>query len=247
MKGSSTNTHTIWFALSNDKTYTIDRVKVKHWKEIKNLLGNDDLESCVKIVSVLAECPQEELLDNMNFAAFKKLYQDIVEKVFNNTDAPFVNSLHLEGQDYAFFDFAKMTLGEMSNLDIFFKDESDNSINEVLSVMYRPVIDNTLRGFKVEEYDSDKCAARQHLFDEVDVRVYKGASSFFLATAESCNLITLRYLAKKEKNWKTRKKLLSLHKTLSRAGTKSSYNLPEETFSRLKQSRDLITRLLSTT
>lgn len=171
-----------------------------------NITYEDEIDSSIKIISVLADIPID-LLEQVDFVDFKKLIE--ICKFLNETvnDEPKMEII-IDNKKYGMFtEISKMTTGEFIDLDTLIKDpdEAIDHLHVIMAILYRPI---DKKG-KVEKYDSETVEERAKLFQEkMTVDCALAAMSFSMAVAQSSLGITEASLVqeqtKEESNGKTK-------------------------------------------
>lgn len=150
-----------------------------------NITYEDEIDSSIKIISVLADIPID-LLEQVDFVDFKKLIE--ICKFLNETvnDKPKMEII-IDNKKYGMFtEISKMTTGEFVDLDSLIKDpdEAIDHLHVIMAILYRPI---DKKG-KVEKYDSETVEERAKLFQEkMTVDCALAAMSFSMVVA-SCSL-----------------------------------------------------------
>jgi hypothetical protein len=109
-----------------------------------------------------------------------------------------VPRFYLHGKEYGFVpDWSKLTTGEFIDLEAYASAGFTDNLAEVLSVMYRPVIDSQKEFYEIEAYDpSDR---KVEVMRDAPMSVALGSMVFFLTTVRELAIDTRRYLREAEK------------------------------------------------
>ena len=95
-------------------------------------------------------------------------------------------------------DWSNMTWGQWTDLEIFSqKDKIDDNIHVLMALLYRPVIIQDGKTYKLEKFDTDKVMERAKLFLELPVEYWFGCASFFL-------LISTQFIKDMESSLRTK-------------------------------------------
>jgi hypothetical protein len=130
--------------------------------------------------------------------------------------------LEFEGVQYGYTPMSKMSMAEYIDLDNLAKDKLNN-INEILSILYRPIKSHKIKDMKfrlkssikliftkdkvehlmdyytVEDYDNDKRKEQAILFNEFPASIGLGALGFFLGVGNLSSLDSLTSTAQMSK------------------------------------------------
>jgi len=75
----------------------------------------------------------------------------------------------------------KLKWGMWVDMEVFSQeDKIYENIPVLMSILYRPIIEETKKGYKIEPYNSSKTIERAEIMKEVDTKLWLGVSAFFL-------------------------------------------------------------------
>jgi hypothetical protein len=97
-----------------------------------------------------------------------------------NTDI--VLTFNFEGVVYGMEnDWGNMTWGQWTDLEVFSqKDKLEDNIHILMSLLYRPILEQKGAEYTLEKFDSKKVMARGEIFKNIPIDYWFGASTFFL-------------------------------------------------------------------
>ena len=178
-------------------------------------------ERIIRIVSVIADKTEDEVT-TWSLSDITKIYSDLNKRI-EDIKPLFLPVFEYEGTTWGFQPIHKMSGGEFIDLENALQG-GVGSLAEVLSILYRPVVNNKLKQSKwkiknnlkyvvgksenlfkyydIEEYDTSECNRRVTMFAELPIQVGLGAYSFFLSIGEiylENTKTSLMQLAKKMK------------------------------------------------
>jgi len=177
------------------------------YQKITNLEHLSEVEKMVEIISAITQLDREVInkWETTQLAG-------IVESVFNLMEmdsATFYPIIEFNGVLYGYTPLSKMKLGEYIDLERLCKEPIAN-LDEIVSILYRPITKNRLKGieygmkqgfkiakgkvenlfkyYDVREYDSEQRGVDAEEMKEFPVTFALGALSFFLLVgAKSIN------------------------------------------------------------
>ena len=86
-----------------------------------------------------------------------------------------------EGVEYGLQkDFSKLSYGSWVDLEVYSADEVNKNIPKIMANLYYPVIGKEKDKYILEPYDDKKVESRSKLFEELPMKYWYGASTFFL-------------------------------------------------------------------
>lgn len=111
-----------------------------------------------------------------------------LQSVFAAPMAMFAPRVKIDGRWHGFIpDWEKITVGEWADLEHYCKEEPWESADAVLSILFRPIIEEDLKQgtYSIAAY-GDCGTERRHQFLDASAALYEGAVVFFWATVERC-------------------------------------------------------------
>lgn len=133
------------------------------FQEVSEIKLTEEMDTWLKIVSVLSGIPEEVLLE-LPFTEFNKLIE-LVQFVNNEATYEFKESFKLDNVTYKFnTNISKMTTAEFIDLDTLLrnKEHPTEHLHLIMAIMFRPV---DKKG-KITSYNSDELEKRATLFKE---------------------------------------------------------------------------------
>lgn len=202
-----------------DKEYKIDKLTIDHYYQIQDIHFMDDIDSQIKFISTLSSCP-DKLLKKLNKIEFGVIWNEVKNSlIYSGKETEFHQSFNLNGVDYAIMHFDEMTLGEFVDMDILANDPMrEKKLHQMMSILYRPITETDLKGkkkYKIEEYDHDSSFDRADEFLQLELKIVKGAISFFLSIPKACFDLMLDSLKEKKSLTEEEIATLEMIQTLS--------------------------------
>jgi hypothetical protein len=103
------------------------------------------------------------------------LLSDFNESMINQSKFPLINKFILDGIEYGLIpDFEDMTVGEWIDVDNY--QTEITSINKLLSIFYRPLINKMGDKYQIEKYEGTIYS--QEMLN-ADIKIYMGLMVFF--------------------------------------------------------------------
>ena len=224
-----------------------DYFTVKHYKEFSVLKSLDELEQKLHVITTLTG-ESMETVRQWPIPFIIQLYAEL-NKLIAGVEPEFYPVIEWEGKQYGYRPIHKMSLDEYVDLDMLIKD-ADRNINDILAILYRPIIKNNLNkgnwvanqtikvlkgqveyGFDyydVEKYDYNKRIEISPEYDNFPASIALGALGFFLGS----NHLSSKNTASSSLQWElmmneVKKKKSKIRRALARitVGYISSMNL----------------------
>lgn len=175
---------------------------LKHYKALDKVYSlENNLQTLHTIASIL-ELPIDEV-KRWSMNDITNIWKEINNVLVESGQPEFYPILEFEGVQYGFQPLSKMSLAEYIDIDNLVKDKLTN-IEQLLSILYRPITKNKINSFKfktksslkliftkekvehlfpyyeVEEYDNEKRKLQAETFKDFPASVGLGALAFFL-------------------------------------------------------------------
>lgn len=183
----------------NNTTYTFNEITLRKYLELQNFVGEETMDNKFAIVSVVTDCPVEELR-KLSFNDWTLVYNETLFHISFSTSTENIRPLiTFEGVEYSLPDVNDLTIGEYIDLDLIIQAEkTDRRLNEIAAILYRPVISKKRNLIQIEPYDAKECKARAEAFLDLPISAIKSANAFFLHSAKSLQKNLLDSLNLKE-------------------------------------------------
>ena len=129
------------------------------------------------ILQTLSDIPKEilqklELTDVLQLASQLAQVQEGDEKHLNNV-------ISLKGKKYGFHPkLDAITLGEYADIETLVEQGFEKNLPEIMAVLYRPVIEETKDGYKIQAYDGE-IDKRAEIFRTMKAKEVLAALVFF--------------------------------------------------------------------
>ena len=178
-----------------------DYFTVKHYKQFSVLKSLDEMEQRLHVITTLTG-ESMETVRQWPIPFIIQLYARLNELIAN-VEPEFYPVIEWEGKQYGYRPMHKMNLDEYVDVDMLIKD-TDRNINDILAILYRPIIKNRLNSSKwitkqtikvlqgqvengfdyydIEKYDNVKREQVASQYDNFPASVALGALGFFLGS-----------------------------------------------------------------
>lgn len=164
--------------LSIRKYETIRKNEIKYSNPIELLALYLDANT-----EEIAELPKDSV-------EFVETY--ISNRIISKDNVKLVETFTHNGIEYGLEnDWGNLTYGQWVDMEIFSQqDKIQDSIHILMAILYRPIIEKTKKGYKIEKYKSSTTLARAEQFFDLPISYWFGVANFFLLISlESINHI----------------------------------------------------------
>ena len=219
------------FVNYNGEKIKVGEPTIKIWKKVASLKDIVD-EKILALALVSASTGlKEEDLNNADWYEIYEVSNFLMEKYEELTDK-FYPSFEFEGKTYKFINLDKLTFGQFIDLDSYHGKaelEKIDQLNYYMSMLYV--------GEDEDPTDTDLRKERAKLFDNLPIKYYLGAHSFFLSSNKIFRKGMMGYLVLAK--WKLLRTMIALDQALVNFGVGMVQYLswPVTTLRRLIQSR----------
>lgn len=194
---------------------------LKQYKAMDRVYSLEDNLQVLHTISAVSGIEINEV-KSWDIPTITAVWKTIKQILDESQDIEFYPVLEFEGTTYGFTPMSKMSLAEYIDIDNLAKDKMAN-LNEIVSILYRPIKSHTIKGMKfktksslkliftkessehlmdyyeVEDYDNELRKKQAKLFDEFPASVALGALSFFLGVGNLSSLDSLTSTAQMSK------------------------------------------------
>ena len=175
-------------------------LSIKNYQKVNSLEHLSSTEKTVEVLAILGDIPSEQL-KKKHSKDLPKMYDKVTEALFD-VGYEYYPIIEVEGVLYGYQPITKMTLGEYIDLENLTKKPLEN-LDQIMAILYRPVLkhrfkslefkiknglrlgqgklEDVLKYYTVEEYDSNKRYDYAEIFQDIPVAYALGALSFFFA------------------------------------------------------------------
>ncbi len=147
-------------------------ITLEQYQQVSNLdLEKEDTP--VKMLSILCSVPESVIL-KLSVDDFNKI-SEIVTTTINKT-AHFISKFEINGVKYGFIpNLDEISIGEYIDLDTFIREEND--LHKVMSILYRPIIQESFGKYRIEEYKPD--SEKDDIMLRAPLDAVRGSMVFF--------------------------------------------------------------------
>jgi hypothetical protein len=187
------------FSIGNEE-YEFKDLTIKLFYELQDLLKSPDREAELKIVSIMTECPIEEL-KGLKFETWLMLWAEAqIQITASAGDADTIRpTIEFNGTLYGLPKLEEITVGEFADLDVIATSPgAEKKLVEIAAILYRPVTHKKGNYIKLEPYTIDGYNLRLEEFQELPVSAIRSANAFFLQSGKWSLKNTLDSLMKNE-------------------------------------------------
>lgn len=176
---------------------------IEQYQDINRYKAIDSkFEKLVRTVSTFTNLSYDDIR-NMPVDTLQEIAKDI-DHISDHKDE-FHAIIEFNDKVYGYQDIKASSLGSYIDLENFCKEDMDKNLHKIAALLYRPIVKNTLGGYKwtakqtikiaknqvenvfdyytIEEYDSEKRKDREQEFKQFPVHILLGALGFFLGSA----------------------------------------------------------------
>tara|TARA_R110002020_G_C16291279_1_gene772461 strand:- start:2316 stop:2852 length:537 start_codon:yes stop_codon:yes gene_type:complete len=155
-------------------------ISVSQYKKLSELtVKENSTEWLIQAISILCAIDKKlvEQLTMKELERIGKIVSNITDIDKNNQ--PVQKIIEYKGKRYGFHpNLSKLTVGEFADLETFCDGGYFKNINEILGILYRPIVIEAGDFYTIEEYDA--VILPDH-WQDLNMNVVLGATNFFLS------------------------------------------------------------------
>jgi hypothetical protein len=141
--------------------WSIDTPTIDKYYQIQELIIlSDQPNTQVELISILSGAPIQEVRAIAESEFIQIWNKAALGPLSSLTQTKFENRITVDGKEYAFLNIAKLTIGELADMDTLkHNPQIDRQLHKMMAILYRPVI-----GDEIEPHSADGFAERAELF-----------------------------------------------------------------------------------
>ena len=183
---------------------SLEDITVAQYRKLAQIdITQDETQWLKETVSVLCGL-DESLVNKLSLTELEKI-GTVVNKITNadTNDQELVKKIDYKGKRYGFHpNLSKLTVGEFADLETYCAAGFFEHINEIISILYRPIKQEHKDFYQIEEYTGD---VFPDYWDDLKMHVVLGATNFFLSIGVTLTTDLVNSLAVKDKLTSSRK------------------------------------------
>jgi len=112
-----------------------------------------------------------------------KFVESLLTPMMTETKTDLILTFQHDGITYGFEnDWGNLKWGQWVDMEVFSQqDKISDNIHILMALLYRPIIVEKGKTYKLEKYDGDRVLERAEIFKELPITYWFGCSSFFLS------------------------------------------------------------------
>jgi hypothetical protein len=170
------------FQIGKDQ-YTVRDLTIQDYYDMQLELTLSDQNSGFNVVSKLANCPTDQL-KKLGYDQWLALWITVQNQINRNItldEDVFSPRVKVNGVNYGMINLDNITIGEFSDLDVILSSpNAEQRMHEALAVLYRPIVEDSGKKYKIADYDSEEFGERAEEFKGFPLAEARVAITFFL-------------------------------------------------------------------
>jgi hypothetical protein len=168
-------------------------VTLEKWLRLVEVETESKSKEALETIAALSDIPKQ-LVKELGIQDVAVIMSRIGELQVEQ-DSKLKKIIEVEGKEYAFHpDLSEITLGEYADLETFIKNGIENSMPEVMAVLYRPITAKGENGvYTIEAYDGN-ISIRAEEMKKMSAEQVQSALVFFWSLGKELSKILPLYL-----------------------------------------------------
>ena len=168
----------------NGTTYFFHDISLRKYNAIKPFLLEETTQNKLQILSILTDCPVEELR-KLSYDKWAILWDEAIFHITFYTSADGIEPrFEFNGVEYALSNIEDISIGEFIDIDLLLQSNgNDKTLAHLAAILYRPVVKKLKHKLEIAAYDPEECQYRAEEFLDIPIRYIKSANAFFLTSA----------------------------------------------------------------
>jgi len=164
------------------KTYNLinswDDVTLEKWAKLINNKNKSKSNEALDTIKILSDIPTN-LIKELSLNDISKILNKIA-KLQESEDTKLKNIIKVDGVEYGFHpNLSEITIGEYADIETYLKDGVENNLENLMSVLYRPIVEKEGKYYSIKAYDSATTRIRAEKFKKMKARDVNSSLFFF--------------------------------------------------------------------
>ena len=186
--------------------YTVRDLTIQDYYDMQLELTLSDQNSGFNVVSKLANCPLDKL-KMLEYEQWLALWITVQNQIHSNItldEDAFSPRVKVNNVNYGMINLDHITLGEFSDLDVVLNSpNAEHRMHDAIAVLYRPIVEDDGKKYKIAEYNSEEFAERAEEFKAFPLAEARVAITFFLRFGNKSLGVTLDSLSQQLQQMKS--------------------------------------------
>ena len=167
-------------------------VTLENWLRLIELETGSKTNEALETITALSDIPKQ-LVKELGIQDVAVITNRIAE-LQQDQDSKLKRIIEVEGKEYGFHpDLNSITLGEYADIETFIKNGIENSLPELMAVLYRPIVEKKNDIYIIEAYDGN-ISIRAEEMKKMSAEQVQSALVFFWSLGNELSKILPLYL-----------------------------------------------------
>lgn len=167
-------------------------VTLEKWIKLTELEGLTKAQETKALINTLSDIP-EKLISKLSLPDITVILSRIAQ-IQQEKNNELVKVIEVDGKEYGFHpSLSDITLGEFADLEHFIKQGVQDNLPEIMSILYRPIVEKEGDAYIIEAYDG-KIDVRAEKFKKMSAEQVESSLVFFWIFVKEWSKITKLYL-----------------------------------------------------
>ena len=167
-------------------------VSLEKWLKLVEAEKGSKTNEALETITALSDIPKQ-LVKELGIQDVAVIMSRIGE-LQQEQDSKLKRIIEIEGKEYGFHpDLDSITLGEYADIETFIKDGIENSLPELMAVLYRPIVEKKNDIYIIEAYDGN-ISIRAEEMKKMSAEQVQSALVFFWNLGNELSKILPLYL-----------------------------------------------------
>ena len=129
-------------------------VSLEKWLKLIDLKTASKTKEAEETITALSNIPKQ-LVKELALRDVAIILGRLVE-LQEKQNSSLKRIIEVEGKEYGFHpSLSNITLGEYADIETFIKDGLENNLPEIMSILYRPIVEKKNKKYTIEAYDGN--------------------------------------------------------------------------------------------
>ena len=171
-------------------------VTLDTWLKLIDFRNGTKSKEAEETIAALSNIPKD-LINQLELKDVAVIMRKMAE-LQAKQDSSLKRIIEIEGKRYGYHpNLEEITLGEYADLETFIKNDMEKNMPEVMSVLYRPIVEEKNDVYTIEAYDGD-ISIRAEEMKKMSAEQVQSALVFFYHFAQVLLMILQSFLIRKQ-------------------------------------------------
>ena len=165
---------------------------LERWAELVAIEKGSNVQEAIESIKVMSDIPRQ-LIEQLTIKDVAFILEKATEV---QKEGKLKHKITMHNVDYGFMpNLEAITIGEYADIEQYFTNGLETNMHNVMSVLYRPIVEEKDGIYTITPYDGDKAEIRAEVFKKMNAKDVNSALVFFWTLGSELLNILPQFLA----------------------------------------------------